>query len=93
MSEAIFCFDTATVRFAIHPHGKKGVRVIAQIGENPLRDLFGAKGGGDTLVRAYKAHAARIDALAVARYLAAPGKPVLLETADFEIADQPESVF
>ena len=93
MSEAIFCYDTATVRFAIYPQGKQGARFIAQIGEDPLRDLFGAKGGGDTLVRAYHANAALIDARALERYCSAPGKPVLLETADFELADQPQSTF
>jgi hypothetical protein len=87
MSEAIFCYDTATVRFAIYPHGKQGARCIAQISEDPLRDLFGAKGGGETLVRAYQANAALIDAQALARYRAAPGQPVLLTTADFELTE------
>ena len=93
MSEAIFCFDTATVRFAIYPQGRQGPRIIAAIGEDPLRDLFGATGGGDTLLSAYEAHAARINARALERYGANPCKPVVLETVDFEIADHPESVF
>ena len=86
MSEAIFCYDTATVRFAIYPQGKQGPRCIAAIGEDPLRDLFGAKGGGETLVRAYQENAALIDALALARYRKVPGRPVLLGTMDFELA-------
>ncbi|MDM0084198.1 hypothetical protein QTI17_26705 [Variovorax sp. J31P179] len=84
MSEAIYCFDTATVRFAIYPEGPVGERVIAEIAEDPLRDLFGASGGGDTLVEAYKANAAVIDACALEHHHAAPHHPVLLETRDFE---------
>ncbi|MDM0071256.1 hypothetical protein [Variovorax sp. J31P207] len=84
MSEAIYCFDTATVRFAIYPEGPAGERVIVEIAEDPLRDLFGAEGGGDTLVEAYKTHAAIIDACALERHHEAPHRPVLLETRDFE---------
>ena len=86
MTEAIYCFDTATVRFAIYPEGTEGDRVVAEISEDPLRDLFGATGGGDTLVAAYKTHAATIDARALERYQEAPCHPVLLETRDFEVA-------
>jgi len=87
MSEAIYCFDTATVRFAIYPEGPGGERVVAEIAEDPLRDLFGADGGGDTLVEAYKANAAIIDACALERHHEAPHHPVLLETRDFEVIE------
>ncbi len=83
--EAIFCFDTATVRFAIYPDGFDGPRVIAQIGEFPLRDLFGANGGGDTLLAAYDQHAQTIDAMALRCYRAEPRKPIVLQTADFAL--------
>ena len=87
MTEAIDRFDTATVRFAIYPEGTEGDRVVAEISEDPLRDLFGATGGGDTLVAAYHAHRATIDALALERHRQAPRlTPVLLETHDFELA-------
>ena len=86
MTEAIYCFDTATVRFAIYPQGTDGERVVAEISEDPLRDLFGATGGGDTLVAAYQAHRTTIDALALERHREAPRHPVLLETHDFELA-------
>lgn len=84
MTEAIYCFDTATVRFAIYPEGPASERVVAEISEDPLRDLFGACGGGDTLVAAYKEHAEIIDARAIERYHEAPHRPLLLETRDFE---------
>lgn len=82
--EAIFCFDTATVRFAIYPDGHDGTRVIAQIGEDPLRDLFGATGDGETLLAAYDRHADRIDAMAIARYRANPQQQIVLQTTDFD---------
>lgn len=84
--EAIYCFDTATVRFAIYPDGFDGARVVAQIGEDPLRDLFGAKGGGDTLLAAYDRHADAIDALAAAHFHRAPQQAIVLHTKDFEFA-------
>lgn len=84
--EAIFCFDTATVRFAIYPDGFDGTRVIAQIGEHPLRDLFGANGGGDTLVAAYARHSQVIDDAALKHYRTNPMHPIVLQTADFALA-------
>ncbi|WP_431273083.1 hypothetical protein ACQ858_12605 [Variovorax ureilyticus] len=82
-AEAIYCFDTATVRFAIHPEG--GVRVVAEISEDPLRDFFGADGGGESLVQAYARNAELINPLAIERHIASGGRPVLLESADFEL--------
>ena len=93
MSEAIFCFDTASVRFAIYPpEGFGGPRVIAEIGEDPLRDHFGATGGGDSLLEAYQLHSAEICAKAMARHLAAPHKPVFLTSADFDWVDQVDEI-
>jgi len=86
MTEAIYCFDTATVRFAIFPDGPKGDRFIAAIAEDPLRDLFGARGGGDSLVQAYLQNAPLIEARAIERYRQLAGGEVILETADFDIA-------
>lgn len=87
MPEAIYCFDTATVRFAIYPEGAGGSRCVAEIREEALRDLFGARGGGDTLVRAYLNNARAIDARAESRWRESGGAEVLLETMDFELFD------
>ena len=85
MAEAIYCFDTATVRFAIYLDS--GARVVAEISEDPLRDLFGAGGGGDSLVAAYARNAALIDERA--REVHRIGRrPLLLETHDFELTTQ-----
>ncbi|MDM0074612.1 hypothetical protein QTH90_09490 [Variovorax sp. J2P1-59] len=85
MAEAIYCFDTATVRFAIYPEG--GARVVAEIGEDPLRDLFGATGGGDSLTAAYVRNAALIDERALELHRSGK-RPVRLETHDFELTIQ-----
>ena len=86
MTEAIYCFDTATVRFAIYPDG--GARVVAEIKEDPLRDLFGARGGGDSLVAAYTRNAVFINERALERHRHAGGGPILLETGDFDLVVQ-----
>ncbi|RZL93398.1 MAG: hypothetical protein EOP82_07445 [Variovorax sp.] len=83
MAQAIYCFDTATVRFPIYPDGH--TRVIAEIGEDPLRDLFGASGGGDSLVAAYVRNAAVIDERALELHRRG-ARPVLLETQDFALS-------
>ncbi|MET0542943.1 MAG: hypothetical protein ABWZ88_14470 [Variovorax sp.] len=88
MSEAIYCFDTAAVKFAIYPEGGNGPRIIAEIGEDPLRHHFGATGGGDSLVDAFVSHATEIKSRALKRYRAEPRKPVLLSSEDFELAEQ-----
>ena len=43
--DAIYCFDRASVLFAIYPEGRAGPRVVAQISEDALRDIFDAHGG------------------------------------------------
>ncbi len=83
MREAIYCFDTASVRFAIYVDG---VRFVAGISEDPLRDLFGASEGGESLVQAYVDNAEIINAAAIERHRMTGGRPVLLETADFEMS-------
>lgn len=84
-SDAIYCFDRASVLFAIHPEGTGGPRVVAEITEDALRDIFGARGGGDSLVEACREHADRIEDAAMRHYRRDPEKPVLLKTGDFEI--------
>ncbi|SFM64172.1 DUF1488 family protein [Variovorax sp. OV329] len=80
MVEAIYCYDTACVRFAVYEEGR---RILVDIGEDALRDVFGACGGGESLLDSYRQHAPLIDALALERHHAAPGAPILLGIADF----------
>jgi hypothetical protein len=88
--EATYCFDTAAVRFAIYPDGWDGPRVLAEISEHALRDLFGARGGAQSLLVACEEHSALIEAEAVHAYSHA--KEVRLETRDFvEAAARSES--
>ncbi|MDN8615202.1 hypothetical protein [Variovorax ginsengisoli] len=84
-TDAIYCFDRASVLFAIYPEGDGGPRVVAEITEDALRDIFGAQGGGDSLVEACREHADRIEGAAMRHYRHDPEKPVLLQTADFEL--------
>ncbi len=83
MREAIYCFDTASVRFAIYVDG---VRFVAGISEDPLRDLFGASEGGESLVQAYVDNAEIINATAIERHRMTGGRPILLETVDFQMS-------
>ncbi|MDM0116372.1 hypothetical protein QTI66_29910 [Variovorax sp. J22R133] len=83
--DAIHCFDRASVLFAIYPEGSNGPRVVAQISEDALRDIFGAHGGADSLVEACCDHFEQIGETAMQRYRREPGKPVVLENADFAL--------
>ncbi len=77
-SEAVHCIDTSTVRFAIYPGGFDDARILAQITDEALRDVFGAAGDGASLLDAYSANAAAIDARALACHRLSPGHPVVL---------------
>ena len=63
--EAIYCSDRATVRFAIYPDGFDGPRILAEISEDALRDLFGAHAGSDSLLQACQLHFGLIEAVAL----------------------------
>jgi hypothetical protein len=87
--EAIHCFDRKSVRFATYPAGFDGPRVLAEICEDALRDLFGAQGGPDTLLEACALHFDIIEAIALERYGRKPYTGVYLRTADFLCAVEP----
>ncbi|RQO56599.1 hypothetical protein DBV14_10860 [Variovorax sp. KBW07] len=81
--EGIYCFDTATVRFAVYPDGPEGARIVAQISEETLHDEFGAREVGHQLLDACKRHFGVIAPAAIARYRASPRAPVTLTHEDF----------
>jgi gamma-glutamyltranspeptidase len=83
--EGIYCFDTATVRFAVYPDGPEGARIVAQISENTLHDEFGAREVGDELLDACKKHFGVIAQAAIARYRADSRRPITLTHEDFGI--------
>ncbi|WP_177142872.1 hypothetical protein [Variovorax sp. YR216] len=83
--DAIYCFDRASVLFPIYPDGPSGRRVIAEISEDALRNLFGAAGGGDSLVQACKEHFDVIEQMAVHLHRRDPHRPLLLATGDFSL--------
>lgn len=86
MLEAIYCYDRASVRFAVY---EGGVRIVAEISEDALRDVFGARGGSDSLLEACGQHAPLIGARALEKHRASPGRPILLVTADFSVEHSP----
>jgi hypothetical protein len=81
--EGIYCFDTATVRFAIYPDGHDGARIIAQISEETLHDVFDTRSLGDRLLDTCRMHCDAICAAALRRYLADPRAPIVLTIEDF----------
>jgi hypothetical protein len=80
-SEAVYFSTRATVRFAIYPQGFEGPRVLAEISVGTLRDVFGARGDGDSLIYTYRVHFAKIQIKALTRYWRDPAIPVLLDAA------------
>ncbi|MEJ8827261.1 hypothetical protein WKW80_35670 [Variovorax humicola] len=81
--EAVHCFDRATVRFAIYPDGLDGARILGEITEDALRDLFGARGGPDSLLEACERHFELIAAIALEQHRLKPRQSTKLETMDF----------
>lgn len=81
--EGIYCFDLASVRFAIYPDGPDGARVLALISESTLHDEFDVREVGDELMLACRKHSDVIQAAAIARYRANPQRPITLTHADF----------
>ncbi|MDM0035691.1 hypothetical protein QTI33_26395 [Variovorax sp. J22P271] len=81
--EAVYCFDRATVRFAMYPEGLEGPRVLAEISEDALRDVFGARDGPDSLLEACEANFDAIEKVAAQRRRRRPEAPIELEIMDF----------
>jgi len=82
-NDVLYCFDRGCVLFSFHPQGEAGPREIAEISEEALRDVFGARGGGDSLAEACCLHRDSILEAALNRWRLHPGAPVELTTADF----------
>jgi hypothetical protein len=70
------------VRFAIYPAGFEGPRVLAEISEDALRDVFGAQGGPQSLIEACQANFDVIESIAVDLFQRRPAWPILVETID-----------
>lgn len=81
--EGIYCFDTASVRFAFYPDGPGGPRVLAQISEDTLHDGLGVREVGDGLLDACRQHFDAIEPAAVARYRNGAGRSITLTVEDF----------
>jgi hypothetical protein len=82
-SDAIHCFDRACVLFAVHPKQQDAPRIVCEISEDALRDVFGARGGPDDLVETCRRHFDVIKGAALHQYSQCPLGAVKLEAADF----------
>ena len=89
--EGIYCFDTATVRFAIYPDGRDGARIIAQISEETLHDVFGTRNLGDRLLDTCKTHFMALSVAALRRHRANPNASISLTIDDFSPRALPKS--
>jgi hypothetical protein len=83
--EGIYCFDTATVRFAVYPDGPEGVRILAQISEETLHDEFGVREGGAHLLAVCRTYFNVIEAKVLERYRSNPTQPITLTVEDFGV--------
>lgn len=81
--EGIYCFDTATVRFALYPNGPGGQRVLGEISEDALHDGFGVREAGPQLLDACRERFDTIASMALARYRTDPRCLIVLTTEDF----------
>jgi hypothetical protein len=84
--EGIYCFDRGVVRFAIFPPGAGGPRVLADISEEALAEIFKVRGGGDACLQGCAANFAVIATAATEKWTAYPGAEVRLEPQDFRPA-------
>ncbi len=84
--EGIYCFDTASVRFAFYPDGDDGARILGLISEQTLRDICGARdGSAESLMATCRGHFSLIRDKAIELYLADPSRAVVLTTVDFAL--------
>lgn len=81
--EGIYCFDTASVRFAVYPDGPRGARIVAQISEDTLHDEFGTREVGQGLLDVCRRYFTFIEPAVVARYRADAKQLITLTLDDF----------
>jgi hypothetical protein len=84
--EGIYCFDRGVVCFAIFPTGAGGPRVLADISEEALAEIFKVRGGGDAWLQGCAANFDVIATAANEKWTAYPGAEVHLEPQDFRHA-------
>jgi hypothetical protein len=89
--EGIYCFDTASVRFAFYPDGDDGARILGLVSEQTLRDVCGARdGSSESLLATCRSHFSLIRDKAIELYFADPSRAVVLTTGDFARPAIPE---
>lgn len=89
MFEGIYRIDTASVRFAFYPDGDDGARILGDISENTLRDVWGAQMCEQGLIEVCTQHFTLIEARAIAAYRTDPTRPIVLNASDFNMQAPP----
>jgi hypothetical protein len=85
--EGIYCFDRGVVRFAIFPMGVAGPRILADISEEALTDVFKVRGGSDSWLQGCASNFNVIAAAAITKSIREPGAQIRLESPDFHRAE------
>ncbi|RZI60307.1 MAG: hypothetical protein EOP14_01730 [Pseudomonas sp.] len=83
IAEAVYLQASQTVRFAIYPQDIDGPRVLAEISENALEELFGADKHPKSWVSTCCVHFDFIKEVALQHYRSFPHLPISLRTIDF----------
>ena len=85
MFEGIHRIDTASVRFAFYPDGYDGARILGDISENTLRDIWGAHMCEQGLIELCTQNFELIETMAIAAYRTDSTRPIVLSVSDFNI--------
>ncbi|MGJ7604059.1 hypothetical protein ACSFA7_06930 [Variovorax sp. LT1R20] len=80
--EGIYCFDIASVRFAVYPDGPQGARIVAQISEDTLHDGFGTREVGHRLLDVCRNNFHAIEPAVIAHYRTNARQSVITLTLD-----------
>lgn len=84
--EGIYCLYRGVVLFAVFPMGGTGSRILADISEEELADVFKVRGGGSSWVQGCGTYFSIIEAAAIKKWTSSPNTQVRLEAPDFLVS-------
>jgi hypothetical protein len=90
VAEAVHLKDSGAVRFIIYPQDLDGPRVLVEIAEDALEELFGAGKNPKSWVNACCVHYDFIKEVALYHNRSFPELPIRLQTADFLLVGGPQ---
>lgn len=86
--EGIYCFGTASVRFAVYPDGYEETRVLASVKVDILRDYFGVYALEREPLEVCRANYGVLEKAAVARFRKDPHSPIDLQLFELNAASR-----